>query len=104
MGGPGSGNRFRDSRKSTVEESLSLTAKDFRGRLYPGATGSFTWTWSDGGKSSIDYIATGSEDVPVVVLAYRWGGKVDVRLEVRFQTTPTPFAGRRLWFTCPLAR
>jgi hypothetical protein len=45
MGGMGSGNWYRwQGKKSTVEESLALSMKDLRKRLYAGAYGSITWT------------------------------------------------------------
>lgn len=103
MGGPGSGYTYRIAmRKHTVEESLTLTMRDIRKRLFAGAAGSLTWTWRNGGSSSINYFVTWNEDAPAVTLSYRWGDTEDVRVRVPLQTTPTQFGGSRWWFTCPL--
>jgi hypothetical protein len=59
MGGFGSGDYFRwNARKSTVEESLVLAMREFRGRLYPHVAGTFTWTWTSGSKSSVGWFVT----------------------------------------------
>ncbi|MCC7085194.1 MAG: hypothetical protein IT427_09330 [Pirellulales bacterium] len=103
MGGFGSGNWYRwQERKSTVEESLSLAMRDFRGRIFQGAAGTLTWTWTNGGnKSSVGWFVTGG-DVPTITFHYRWRDSEDVRIPVWLQTTPTQFGGERWWFTCPL--
>jgi hypothetical protein len=98
----GSGNWWRFDKKSTVEESLVVAMKDLRKRLYAGAAGKLTWTWTSGDKSSIGYFVTESDDAPTVTLHYRWRGTEDVRVPVRLEITPTQFGGRRWWFTCPL--
>ena len=101
MGGFGSGNWHRFDTKSTVEESLTLAMRDFRGRIYPRASGAFTWTWSGAKKSSIGYFVTWG-DSPTITLRYRWRDREDVRIPIHLQTTPTQFGGERWWFTCPL--
>lgn len=102
MGGPGSGNHYRwQGKKTTVEESLAVSVRDFRTRLFRGAAGTFTWTGA-GGKSSVGYYVTWNDDAPAVTLHYRWRGTEDVSVPVRLETTPTQFGGRRWWFTCPL--
>lgn len=101
MGGVGSGNWYRFDTKSTVEESLTLAVSNFRGRIYAGSTGTFTWTWSIGSKSSIGYSVIWG-DPPTIKLHYRWRDAEEVRVPVRLQTTPTQFGGQRWWFTCPL--
>jgi hypothetical protein len=55
VGGFGSGNWYRFDKKSTVEESLTLAMRDFRGPIHPDSTGPVTWTWAGGNKSSIGY-------------------------------------------------
>lgn len=96
MGGIGSGNWYRwQSKKTTVEESMALGMKDFRRRLYVGTSGSMTWTWSGGNKSSIGYFVTGDGDWRTVTLHYRWRDKEDIRIPVRLTTTPTQFGGPR---------
>jgi hypothetical protein len=101
MGGPGSGNWSRWQRKkNTVEESLVVAMKDLRKRLR--SAGTLTWTWRNGGESSIGYYVTGATDGPTVHLHYRWRDTEDVNIPVRLEAAPTRFGGRRWWFICPL--
>jgi hypothetical protein len=103
MGGLGSGNWYRwQGKKATVEESLVVGMKTLRKRLYAGAAGTITWSWSSGGKSSMGYYVTCSEDRLTVTLHYRWRDKEEVSIPVRLQATPTQFGGKRWWFVCPL--
>jgi hypothetical protein len=103
MGGYGSGNWWRwQGKKDTVEESVALGMKDLRKRLFAGAAGTLTWTWTSGNKSSIGFYVTGSDDWPTVHLHYRWHDMEDVNIPVRLEATPTQFGGRRWWFICPL--
>lgn len=101
MGGFGSGNWYRFDKKSTVEESLTLAMQDFRDRIHPYSTGTLTWTWAGGRRSSIGY-SVSDGDTPIITLHYRWRDSEDVRISVRLQTTPSQFGGERWWFTCPL--
>jgi len=101
VGGPGSGNWFRLDKKSTVEESLTLAMQEFRGRIHPHSSGTYTWTWTGGNKSSIGYFVSWG-DRRTITLNYRWGDREDVRIPIHLQTTPTQFGGKRWWFTCPL--
>jgi hypothetical protein len=102
MGGPGSGDWFRFDKKSTVEESLVVAVRDFRGRMQHGATGWFSWTRGDGRKSSVGYFVSGGDEPRTVTVHYRWGDREDVRIPLRLQTTPMHFGNVRWWFTCPL--
>lgn len=102
MSGHGSSNRYRSSKKATVEESLTVAVRNLRGRLYPGAAGTLTWRWPGGATSGIGYFVT-RDGGPVVTLHYRRGDSGGIRIPVRLQSTPTRFGGRRWWFTCPLA-
>jgi hypothetical protein len=101
VGGFGSGNWYRTKKKATVEESLTLSMRAFRDRIFRNSSGILTWTWASGGKSSIGYFVTW-RDVPSITLHYRWRDSEDVRIRVRLQTTPTHFGGERWWFTCPM--
>ncbi len=102
MGGLGSGRWFRfETKKSTVEESLSLAVKDLRGRLFGGASGTFSWRWAGGRMASIGYFITWSAESPLVNLQYRCGDE-QIEIPVRMQTTTPAFGGCRWWFTCPL--
>jgi hypothetical protein len=103
MGGLGSGTWYRwQSKKTTVEESLTLGMKDLRWRLHVGTSGSLTWTRGNGHKSSIGYYVTGNDDRRTMTLHYRWADKEDISIPVRLTTTPTQFGGPRWWFICPL--
>ncbi len=101
MGGMGSGNWYRFDKRATVEESLTLAMRDFRGRIYPYSSGTFTWTWAGGNESSAGYFVTRG-DVPAITLHYRWRDSEDVEIPLRLQATPTQFGGQQWWFTCPL--
>lgn len=101
MGGVGSGNWYRFNTKATVEDSLTIAASDFRGRLYSGSKGTLTWRWATGAESSIGYSVTRSNS-PAIVLSYRWANREDVRICIRLQSTSPNFGGARHWFTCPL--
>lgn len=102
MGGLGSGDWYRRGKKATVEESLTLSIGDFRGRLFPQSDGIFTWSWESGRQSRIGYSVSWDNVSPIVTLQYRWDDREDVRIPVRVQSTPTHFSGCRRWFTCPL--
>src|SRR5262245_32566484 len=102
MGGMGSGNRSRRRRtKLTVEESLVISMKDLRHRLYGGGTGTLTWTWERSGRqNSIGYLVVRHDDTLIVMLRYCWGGTEEMRIPIRLELTPTQFGGRRFWFVC----
>ena len=103
MGGWGSGNWHRRSKKTTVEDSLSLAVGDFRGRIYPHSTGKFSWTWAGGNTVIIGYFVVWARGgPPTLTLHYRWRDGEEIRVPIRLQTTPTNFNGERWWFTCPL--
>lgn len=103
MGGIGSGNWYRWDKRTTVEESLTLSSSSFRGRLYHGAAGTLTWTWHNGASASVGYTVVVGSGVWSVALDYRWGGKEDILLPTDLQFTPLPWGGERIWFTCPLS-
>lgn len=101
MGTSGSGNWYRWNRKTTVEESLTLSIQDFRGRIHPTGSGQLKWTCDGQWSSSIGYVVTWG-DWPIITLRYRTSNQEDVRTLVVLQTTPTRFGRGRWWFTCPL--
>ena len=101
MGGQGSGNWYRFDKKSTVEDSLTLAMRDFRGRISHLSSGTFSWTGAGGHSPSVDYrVAWG--DSPTINLHYRWRDSENVDIPIHLQSTPTQFGGERWWFTCPL--
>ena len=101
MGGFGSGDWYRFDKKSTVEESLTLAMRDFRERIYPHSSGTITWIWAGGNKSSVGYRVTWGEE-PTITLHYGWRDSEDVEIPIHVETTPTQFGGERRWFICPL--
>lgn len=103
MGGPGSGKYDRANRKSTADESLSLSIRDFRERLSPGTAGTLTVTGTDERSWSISYSILGKDRASHIMLYFGSFDTGTIELPVRLQTTPTQFGGRRWWFTCPLA-
>lgn len=105
MGGLGSGNRYRFAlKKVTVEESLGLAIRDFRGPVYLHPSGRFTWTWTPGNQASVDFTTTYNHGEPTITLQYRCSNGQDVKLPIELQTSPTQFGGKRWWFTCPLLK
>lgn len=102
MGGLGSGDWTRFDTKSTVEQSLTVAVGDIHRRRRTHCSGTFTWTWTSGNKSSVGYFVNSSGNRLTVTLHYCWRDSEDVRIQVRLQTTPTHFGGERWWFTCPL--
>ncbi len=101
MGGFGSGKWHRFDKKSTVEESLVVATRDFRGRIHPHSASTLTWISANGHKCSIGYFVTWAHS-PTITLDYRRQESEDVRIPIRLQTTPTQFGGERWWFTRPL--
>ena len=96
MCGPGSGNRSRRrGKKATVEDSLVVSMKDLRRRLYHGAAGTFARTWTSLNRSSVGYAVARSDDAVTVTLLYRGLGGGEVRLPVRLEATPARFGARR---------
>ncbi len=102
MGGLGSGDKYWLRKKTTVEESLDFSMKNFRSQIFPNSAGQTTWTYSTGKKSSIGFRVNLNETGSVLTLDYRVGGTEDIRIPIRLQTTPMQFGGIRWWFTCPL--
>ncbi|HJN09780.1 MAG: hypothetical protein QGG09_12815 [Pirellulaceae bacterium] len=101
MGGIGSENWYRFTKKSTVEESLTVAMRDFRSRRFWRSSGTLTWSWAAGNASSVGYRVTWG-CAPTITLHYRWRDNEDIEIPIRLQTTPTQFGGERWWFTCPL--
>ena len=102
MGGPGSGNWYRRAKKSTVERSLEIGLHDFPVRDRSPWTGTFTWVWTNGHKVSIAYTLTCTDGLRCVTLRYVTGRGENVRVQIRFASTPTQFGGKRWWLVCPL--
>jgi hypothetical protein len=104
MGGLGSGNRYRFSKKTTTEECHSLDIRDLyrKGLLKPGTC--FRSSWSRAGKGVASIRGFVYQDQ--VVLSYRHrsglGGEwEDVKEPVPLEWTVCNFGGERPWFVCP---
>jgi hypothetical protein len=115
MGGLGSGNRYqwrRLSKKTTVEECLSLDARRWQreGILAAGVRSTRTWRWTyrAGGAFAVSYeVDTQDPARPVVRLSYSWAWVSTKEQEsasypVELTTTKPPHSGVRWWFLCPL--
>lgn len=103
MGGFGSGRWYRSrGRKTTKEEALDLSVKNFRKWLGFGGTGTSTWTFTNGNKSSINFFLDWKANSPLLTLSYCLNKTKDVRFSILLQSTPVHFGGSRWWFTCPL--
>jgi hypothetical protein len=108
MGGWGSG--WQGPRKTTVEESLVLTASALARRkvLIHGARTSGSWGWTYEGEdkphATIGYEANLIDsEAAWLRLHYQCRGEpADYR--VRLVTTRPTYGGLRWWFICPLER
>jgi hypothetical protein len=106
MGGLGSGNRYRFSKKTTTEECQTVDIRYLRrnGLLSPGW--GFSLSWSRAGRETGSIRAVVYRDH--VILSYRHrsglGGEwEDVEEPVSLEWTPCNFGGERPWFLCPRA-
>lgn len=103
MGGPGSGRWYRwDGKKPIVEESLTLDIKGLPAPLDTFNAGTFTWTWANGQRASVDYFLVWDAERPILTLEYRWRDVADIRVPIPLQATHPALGGLRWWFTCPL--
>jgi hypothetical protein len=115
MGGPGSGNHYhhwRGTKKTTVEDCLSLDANRWRreGILAAGIhqAGWWRWTYPAGGGFTLNYeVDTLDESWPTARLWYSWVWPSTRQQEsadyrVRLTTTRPRFGGLRWWLVCPL--
>ena len=110
MGGLGSGQWYRWSTKTTVEDCRVLSACRWmrEGILKAGVHRRGSWVWSDADtgvrRSSIGYeVSIPLGEAPWVRLKYTLvtkGEALDYR--VGLQSTTPEFGGLRWWFTCPL--
>jgi hypothetical protein len=111
MGGWGSGNRERWSKKDTVEDCLTIDANRWKREGILKASvcvaGSWQWTFRSGRRSSISYdVCALDMNTPYVRLSYSWTrAGSDPQSEnyiVRLTTTRPNYGGLRWWFVCPL--
>jgi hypothetical protein len=111
MGGPGSG--YRWSRKTTVEDCLTLDINSLvrNGTIYVDAwnnTGTLTWINTTTGErtSSVGFwVNTRDEGGPYFKLTYTIKSTGDeVEYKIPLETTRPNYGGLRWWFLCPLFR
>jgi hypothetical protein len=104
MGGLGSDNRYRFSKKTTTEECHGLGIRDLyrKGLLKPGIC--FRFSWSRAGKETASICGFVYRDR--VILSYRRYSELgaeweDVKEPVSLEWTPCTLGGERPWFVCP---
>lgn len=111
MGGPGSGNRWRRSKKSTVEDGLTLTVQALTPFLNIRTDHAGTMTWTRGEEkevvASISYRRVEVEDPARRVFRFIYTvGKGEAAREADYViqlVSVTPhFGGVRWFFLCPL--
>ena len=103
MGGIGSGNWCRWSKRDTVEDCRSIDIRRWQreGLLMPGHW--FGWQWTRDGETvaSIGVCVEAGR----VILNYRYRRDSeewqDVEYPVRLDQTPCTYGGTRAWFLCP---
>lgn len=113
MGGPGSGNRWRRSKKSTVEDGLTLTVHAFTSfmNMKTWDVGTMTWTRGEGKEvvASISYRRVEVEDPARRVFRFIYTvGKGEAVREadyvIHLVSALPHFGGVRWYFLCPLVR
>jgi len=107
MGGYGSGRRWGHCKKTTVEESLDLTARAFKPfmNMETGTVGTMTWTRGGEKYASISFRPEGNGDDRLFLFSYTHGsGESAQALDypVRLVKTAPHFGGVRWYFLCPL--
>jgi hypothetical protein len=108
VGGPGSGNWYRYSSKATVEDCLSLDINKLQrnGILFPGASGSLTWTNTATGeqRGSVGYRIAPMcyEERLVLWISFLWRNSEKVDRPITLEPTYPHYGGRRYWFHCPV--
>ncbi len=105
MGGPGSGNRWREPQHPSADEFRTLDVRLLgrEGLLRP--TGWMTLTWKAGNQATASMRIRGGRDQ--VHLRYRhqpFGGAwKEESYGIRLAYTPCHLGGDRAWFLCPAA-
>ena len=112
MGGSGSGNFGRTSKKTTTEACLLIDANRWMrdGTLKAGVhqRGVCRWTYRSGNSFAVNYtVNTLYPTSTFMLLAYSWTypGSDELQSEsylVNLTTTQPRFGGLRWWFVCPL--
>ncbi len=113
MGGFGSG-RHWFSKKTTVEECLTLNIEEFTSGdlLRPTSWASVRWYRGGAETASVDYSLRdigfeGGQSVYILTLhspIIRRGQRIPVIQNIPLVTTQLPSGGKRYWFSCPNCR
>ncbi len=100
MGGYGSG---PSGDKTVVEDCYTLSIYYLQRNLYPGGTGTLSWSSGSGKKiASIGVMAQFLDrNVQVYYTKTTGGGKQDIEEKTGLATTCPFFGGTRYWFVCP---
>src|SRR2546422_8594062 len=103
MGGPGSGNRWRFSAKSTTGDYCALDVRRLarEGMLRPAYLGG--WKWTDDGETVASIRMRAEQDCVILIYRHRSGGEKwkDEQYPVWIVRTPCNLGGSRAWFLCP---
>jgi hypothetical protein len=107
LGGYGSGRKFFASPKSTVEDSLTLSAYYMQkhGLFRSWTSGSLQWKRRGEVFSSIGYTVGGNRET--LTLSYTKtvdGQKEAIETHIRIEKGTTNFGGSRYYFLCPNCR
>lgn len=113
MGGFGSG-RHWFSKKTTVEECLTLNVEEFTSGdlLHSRPWGEIRWTRGGAETGSVDYQLRdigSKEGKSVYILTLlspliRRGQRIPMTQDIPLVTTQLPSGGKRYWFSCPDCR
>jgi hypothetical protein len=103
MGGVGSGNWRRPSRKATVEDSLTIGMASLLHHFHPVLNGTLFFEPVSDCAIPVEYYFDCSMDSaePTLMLRYRWRDEVFQSPRIRLDKTRTNFDGWRWWFCCP---
>lgn len=103
MGGPGSGNRWRYSAKSTTDDYRALDVRRWarEGVLRPGYWGG--WQWTRNGETVASIQMRAEQDCVILIYRHRGGDAEwkDEHYAVRIARTQCNLGGSRAWFICP---
>jgi len=103
MGGYGSGSWYRWDKKRSLDSQHGIDIRwlNQQGYLYPGATGTLSWSRRGEETGSIGYRI----ETDRMVLNYRHrprdGEWEKVEQGISFSRTPCNYGGHRTWFLCP---
>jgi hypothetical protein len=102
MGGSGSGNWYHWDKKNTVEDGLSLSVYEFfKNGWAKHWNGNVTWFRNEQQTASISYAFSQRGNGFRLTLNYTSNGEA-VSIPLDLEEVPTPFGGKKYYFSCPL--